>query len=166
MMNIPVEVEEHQFPVLTEYATFRQDSEGPGRYRGGFGFESAFRIRTEAELFVGIERTQCPPWGIAGGSSALSNNFFVQSAPGEELVSTLKAQHVKVDSNSLCIIRTGGGGGYGRAFERDPAKVAEEARLGYITIGHARDAYGVVLDSATFKVDEEATRSLRGSRSL
>ena len=34
MQNIPFEVEEHQFPVLTEYATFRRDSEGAGKYRG------------------------------------------------------------------------------------------------------------------------------------
>jgi N-methylhydantoinase B len=161
MKNIPVEVEEHQFPVLTEYATFRQDSEGPGKYRGGFGFDAAFRILTDAELFVGVERSQCPPWGTAGGGAALSNDFLVQRHPEDEPVSTLKAQYVRVNAATLCMIKTGGGGGYGNALERDPAAVENDARLRYISAEHARKAYGVVLDGTTFEVEQQATRELR-----
>jgi N-methylhydantoinase B len=40
-------------------------------------------------------------------------------------------------------IESPGGGGYGAVAERDPAKVAEDVRLGYVTPeGAARD-YGV-----------------------
>ena len=161
MQNIPIEVEEHQFPVLTEYATFRIDSEGPGKYRGGFGYEAAYRMLTDAELFVGVERSQCPPWGIAGGKAALSNDFQMKGTAESEMKSILKAEYVPVSQESLCLIRTGGGGGYGNPLEREAASVAEDARLGYITVEHARDAYGVVLDPTSFDADEESTIALR-----
>lgn len=164
MQNIPVEVEEHQFPVHTEYATFRVDSEGPGRYRGGFGYEAAYRILVDAQLFVGVERSQCPPWGIAGGGNARSNDFVVKRTPDDPGTSMLKAQWVTVNASTLCVVLTGGGGGYGDAFTRDPNAVAEDARLGYITVAHAREAYGVVLDAKTFALDSTATAELRRGR--
>jgi N-methylhydantoinase B len=163
MQNIPYEVEEHQFPVLTEYATFRQDSEGAGRFRGGFGYEAAYRILVEAQLFVGVERSECPPWGLAGGEAAMSNHFSVQEGSAAPQT-MLKAQWVKVDSMSRCVIRTGGGGGFGDPLERNPDAVAEDARLGYISRDRARTAYGVAL-TETFAVDVTATSALRASRS-
>ncbi|MDE3100732.1 MAG: hydantoinase B/oxoprolinase family protein [Chloroflexota bacterium] len=161
MQNIPVEVEEHQFPVHTEYATYRVDSEGPGRYRGGFGYEAAYRILVDGELFVGVERSQCAPWGIAGGGAAKANDFVVRRSADDPGTSMLKAQWVKVNASTVCTVLTGGGGGYGDPLERELADVAEDARLGYITVEHAKTAYGVVLDPATFAVDEAASGALR-----
>jgi len=161
MMNIPVEVEEHQFPVLTEYATFRTDSEGAGKYRGGFGYEAAYRIQADAELFVGVERHQCHPWGVDGGKEALSNDFLLQRMPSGEAESVLKAQHVPVSASTLCLIKTGGGGGYGNPLERPAELVAEDVRLGYITVERARTAYGVLIQPESFVLDLEATRHLR-----
>lgn len=161
MLNIPVEVEEHQFPVLTEYAEFRQDSEGAGMYRGGFGYEAAFRFLSDAELFVGIERSQCPPWGLNGGAAAMANEFEIQFNPDEEPVSMLKAQYVKVTPDARCVIRTGGGGGYGDPLKRDPEAVAADVRMGYVSVGRARAVYGVVLDPQSYSVDNEATQKLR-----
>jgi N-methylhydantoinase B len=161
MQNIPVEVEEHQFPVHTEYARIREDSEGAGRYRGGFGYEAAYRMLVDAELFVGVERSQCAPWGVAGGGAAQTNDFAVKRTPEEEPVRMLKAQWVKVTASSLCLIKTGGGGGYGAPFARDPSAVADDVRQGYVSAGRAREAYGVAVDPGTFAVNERETARLR-----
>ncbi|MCE0762085.1 hydantoinase B/oxoprolinase family protein [Pseudonocardia kujensis] len=64
---------------------------------------------------------------------------------------------------------TNGGGGWGKAFERDPERVLRDVRDGYVTVeGAARD-YGVVVlgdpdnDPEGISVDEDATRVLRQS---
>jgi N-methylhydantoinase B len=58
-----------------------------------------------------------------------------------------------------------GSGGHGDPLLRDPAAVAEDVRQEKITVLHALDAYGVVVDPETFVVDRAATaqRRLRGA---
>ena len=53
-----------------------------------------------------------------------------------------------------------GGGGYGRAFERDPEAVVRDVVLGFVTPTLARTAYGVVVD-ADGALDVAATEGLR-----
>jgi N-methylhydantoinase B len=43
-------------------------------------------------------------------------------------------------------IASGGGGGYGPAFERPPEDVAEDVRQGYVSVEAARERYGVAVD--------------------
>ena len=56
-----------------------------------------------------------------------------------------------------------GGGGYGEPLDRDPEKVAWDAREGFVSLEKARDVYGVVIDAGaeSYAVDQEATRRLR-----
>jgi len=61
------------------------------------------------------------------------------------------------------IAYTPGGGGYGPPLERDPARVLKDVEEGWITVGRARDAYGVVFDAAGL-VDAAATRAVRESK--
>jgi N-methylhydantoinase B len=49
-------------------------------------------------------------------------------------------------------MQTGGGGGFGDARERDPARVAADVRDGYVTAEAARRDYGIVVDLTTFEV--------------
>jgi N-methylhydantoinase B len=56
-----------------------------------------------------------------------------------------------------------GGGGYGDPLERDPERVAEDVREGYVSIAAARDQYGVVLTGKDLVPDLEATEALRAS---
>jgi N-methylhydantoinase B len=53
-----------------------------------------------------------------------------------------------------------GGGGYGPPHEREPERVADDLREGWITREHARAVYGVELDRSG-AVDELATGRLR-----
>ena len=54
-----------------------------------------------------------------------------------------------------------GAGGYGPPFARDPARVLEDVREGYVSLEQAREAYGVVIDAATMTVDAAATERAR-----
>ena len=56
-----------------------------------------------------------------------------------------------------------GGGGFGHPFDRDPAAVAADVRNEKVTLAHARDAYGVVIDPDTLTVDTAATIATRAA---
>jgi N-methylhydantoinase B len=45
-----------------------------------------------------------------------------------------------------------GGGGYGPPVDRDPARVLEDVREGYVSLERARDQYGVAIDPVTWSV--------------
>ena len=54
-----------------------------------------------------------------------------------------------------------GGGGWGDPLERDPKRVLRDVRNEYVSAESARDDYGVVVDTATWTVDEAATAARR-----
>jgi N-methylhydantoinase B len=61
------------------------------------------------------------------------------------------------------VLRSGGGGGYGPAWDRPADKVAEDVRQGYVGIAAAAEHYGVVVDPNSFAVDEAATEKRRAA---
>ena len=67
----------------------------------------------------------------------------------------------QVAAGEVIRIETTGGGGWGDPLERDPARVLRDVRNGLVSDASARADYGVVLDTAQWKVDEVATRALR-----
>ena len=50
---------------------------------------------------------------------------------------------IRVDKDDVIRIMTGAGGGMGNPRDRDPAKVREDVRNGYLTAEHAAEVYGV-----------------------
>jgi N-methylhydantoinase B len=58
------------------------------------------------------------------------------------------------------IVRTGGGGGWGKPQDRDAALVAKDVAEGFISAAAARKLYGVAV-RANMSLDETATRALR-----
>ena len=68
-----------------------------------------------------------------------------------------------IPRNDRLVLEMAGGGGFGDPFERDPARVAEDVRNGFVTPERARADYGVVLDTEPerYRVDMEATKKAR-----
>ena len=54
-----------------------------------------------------------------------------------------------------------GGGGWGDPLKRDPQKVLKDVRNEFVSLECAATDYGVVIDDATWQVDEAATTLLR-----
>ena len=71
---------------------------------------------------------------------------------------------LKVNAHPLAAgvidLLTGGGGGFGVAFERDPERVRSDVLDGYVSREAAERDYGVVL-SDDLVVDVDASRALR-----
>jgi N-methylhydantoinase B len=57
-------------------------------------------------------------------------------------------------------VRTGGGGGWGRPADRDPAQVKNDVAEGLISAAAAKKLYGVVV-RGNMSLDEAATVRLR-----
>ena len=159
--NIPVEVLETRFPLRVEKYALRRDSGGAGRYRGGLGLERVYRILDNG-VFNGLsERSVCPPWGLAGGGAGMSGTIEVRRAGGRGSQSFRKVTGLKLNRDDLFIFHTGGGGGYGSALRREVGRVADDVRMGFVSLRKARELYGVVLSARTGRVEAEATEMLR-----
>ena len=66
-----------------------------------------------------------------------------------------------VKEGDILIKHSAGGGGVGDPAERDPEMVREDVENELVSPQAAREVYKVVIDPATFKIDQAATKNLR-----
>jgi len=158
----PLEILEAAYPVRFTQWALRPDSGGAGEYRGGLGAVYEIELlEKQADVFLFGERGRFPPPGVVGGGAGALNTFHYQQADGDhEPPMASKIVGVHIDRGQKLRLETPGGGGYGRAFDRNPESVARDLRLGYITAEHTEADYGVVI-GPDGSVDEAATRDLR-----
>lgn len=140
----PVEVLEQRFPVKFLRAEIREESAGHGKHRGGFGmvYELEFLV-DGVSASVLADRALHAPFGILGGTSAAPTEITI-THKGEpvKLPQAVKGQVANLVRGDRILIKTPGGGGYGRPQDRSRAKVEEDLLLGYIGIETARRIYG------------------------
>jgi N-methylhydantoinase B len=106
-----------------------------------------------------VYKTKTKPWSIGGGLEGDNNHVVLNPGTDREVVQGGSYNHL--DSGDVLLNNTGGGGGYGEPFEREPARVARDVRNGFVSVAAAAADYGVVVDPATYAVDEEATHRRR-----
>ncbi len=140
----PLEILEAAYPVrFTEWA-LRPDSGGAGQFRGGLGaiYEIAL-LEQAADVFLFGERGKFPPPGVVGGRAGATNRFVYEQEDGMHappMVSKMVGIHIT--RGQRVRLESPGGGGYGDPAKRDPAAVARDVRLGYVTEEAAREQYG------------------------
>ena len=158
----PLEILEAAYPVRFTQWALRPDSGGAGEFRGGLGAIYEIELlEKQADVFLFGERGRFPPPGVVGGGAGALNTFHYEQADGEHVPPMAsKIVGVHIDRGQKLRLETPGGGGYGRALERNPESVARDLRLGYITAEHTEADYGVVI-GPNGSVDEAATRELR-----
>ncbi|MFY9527564.1 MAG: hydantoinase B/oxoprolinase family protein [Candidatus Acidiferrales bacterium] len=163
--NIPNEVEEWRVPVLIERYELRPDSGGPGKFRGGVGAIKEYRTLAPTTAITIAERTEASKiTGIDGGKPGLLNAAIYYPGTPREL---RRGKHkAELEPGDSILILSGGGAGWGDAFERDPQRVLADVIAGYVSRASAERDYGVVLKEQTgeFIVDLAATEALRAKR--
>ena len=159
----PVEIMEQQYPVLYHRYALREGSGGAGRHRGGFGLDYEIELRRgEATASFVMDHGRFGPPGVLGGREGMPNSVRICQGRRTIVPEHLsKAQDIPLKPGDRVRVGTPGGGGYGDPFERDPAAVAEDVRLGRYTAEQARELFGVVLTPAC-EPDMTATERLRG----
>lgn len=157
--NNPVEVLENKGPMMIDRYGFRPDSGGAGKNRGGVGVERAYRFLAPTTAIVINYKTKTQPWSIAGGGLGVKNTVIVH--PGTDLEREVGVSSTAFESGGAIHNLTGGGGGWGNPFDRDPEKVAADVKQGFVSVEAAASDYGVVVNPTSFAIDEQATQKLR-----
>lgn len=161
-LNMSSEVIEARYPIRVEqYGLNTEAGVGAGKYRGGFGILKDYRVLSrEAKFTASFGRAKFPPWGLLGGGRGTCNRVSVLSAAAPpESRGKIAARELR--RGDLVRLATGGGGGFGCAFERDAKDVQADVRNELLTIDEAQQLYAVVLNRQTLEVDQAATLALR-----
>jgi N-methylhydantoinase B len=165
--NGPIESLEQRFPIIVEQRGMRTDSAGAGTFRGGLGLDVKVRNLVAGRWNITqTGRHRVPPWGLWGGHTGGKPDRLVLKA-GENDWKSVNANWYPVPPESRVIIRSAGGGGWGDPLEREPLRVIDDIRDGFVSIEAAKSEYGVVakvigkggLDA--IQLDADATRRLR-----
>lgn len=160
-----IETLELAAPILV-WGTFPiVDSGGAGKWRGGVGVAHKVQPRDHEKILIyaGTGHT-CAAFGLHDGMDGLvADHWIKDAATGEIAKHLMNGGHDTCQKDQIWEAHTGGGGGYGDPLERDPEKVKDDARDGFISLEAARNTYGVVLntDPELYEVDCSATDKLR-----
>ncbi|WP_433297824.1 hydantoinase B/oxoprolinase family protein [Pseudonocardia sp. CA-142604] len=157
--NNPVEVLETKAPMFIESYGYRPDTGGAGRHRGGVGVSRAYRFAAPSTGICLVYKTRTKPWPIGGGSAGENNRIVLN--PGTDLEVVQGGSYNRLDAGEVLVNDTGGGGGFGDPFTREPESVARDVRNGFVSVQAAARDYGVVIDADTFTVDAAATARRR-----
>jgi N-methylhydantoinase B len=157
--DIPIEVFENKFPGLIRTYGFRPDTGGAGRFRGGVGVYRLHEWEAANRAYFWFERSLTPAWGLFGGKDAVGPDVVIN--PGrEDERHLLKGNAIPLGAGDHVEVRTGGGGGFGDPFQRDPERVRLDVLDGYVTREGAERDYAVVVTESG-EVDAKATRRAR-----
>jgi len=160
------EMFEHMTPhhlIQHEYLT---DSAGAGRFRGGLGVETRYRVGSDATQLVTFGDGDVEPaFGLFGGGDGTLNKIELHTPAGEVTRPTSKDMITDVAAGTLYVQEAGGGGGYGDPHERPAELVQREVRDGIVSLEAARALYGVAIDPESLELLASETASLRRSAS-
>jgi len=147
----PTEVFETRFPFRVEQFALVPDSAGAGKFRGGLGFQRVLAV-VDAEITASqcTDRHQIRSWGLFGGGEGANGATLVMRAGSEEWLtvrqaynklSSSKFSNIRLRPGDRALVRVSGGGGFGNPAERDPERIAEDVREGFVTPEGARRDY-------------------------
>jgi len=163
-----VEVCEMFLPFRWHTVRLEPDTEGAGQYTGATGTYCERLVEappgsktifmtgnSSGELFPQIGQNGAPP-------APLPEMYLQRAGKGRDELEVLRTiDMTEVYTGDLLISKGTGGAGWGNPLDRDPEMVKEDVEEMKVSIGRAKNVYGVVMDPKTLEIDYEATRKLR-----
>jgi len=165
--NNPLEDLGMHLPLICDRYEVRDDVfPGAGKFRGGAGVVKSQRYLTPGFMTHESDRNEDAPWGVFGGKpGAVSKVELRNDRTGKLSYQPAKFSGLRTEEGDVVTYYSPSGGGYGNPLERDPQKVLDDVLDGFITVDHAKEAYGVVLsevdDGYGWALDAPATKKLR-----
>ena len=160
--NIPAELMELEYPVRLQQYSLTRDSGGAGRYRGGLAItrEWLYLGDQQANLSTRTDRCDHPPYGLFGGKPGGPSQTILNPGTAQERMLAKKVT-MGLNPGEVILHVQPGGGGWGDPLERDPTAVRRDVANEKVSVAKAKELYGVVIDTETLDLDEEATRKRR-----
>jgi N-methylhydantoinase A len=163
MYRDSIEVDELKHPIHIRELRLLPDTGGAGRFRGAPACQITLAPKADpVTIVIPCDMQENPPRGVRGGAPGAAAETWLRAADG--------AEHKLANFVTVCLEpgteirgRDNGGGGYGNPLERDPKRVLDDVRAGYVSSKAAADTYGVVVQQTAFDwaIDEAATATLR-----
>jgi N-methylhydantoinase B len=164
LRNVPTEMVETDMPPITirRYG-LREDSGGPGRYRGGTGIVIELETSSPYTSITSrcMERYVFPPPGRMGGGPG-TTGYTLLNPGGNRERDIGKIDVLELEPGDVLRIGTQGGGGFGDPLERPAEIVAADVADGVVASATAAAAYGVVTDAGG-RLDAGATERRRAA---
>jgi N-methylhydantoinase B len=162
--NYPAEFVESIYPVRLRRYAINRDTGGAGRWRGGCGIIREFELlAAEAVVSVRIDGVDNPPWGVNGGKEGGAGRCIVNPGRPDERIVAPISDGTTIRRGDVVRLETGGGGGFGHPFDREPERVLADLQGGFVSKESAERDYGVAL-TPEFAVDPAATAGRREQR--
>jgi N-methylhydantoinase B len=140
--NVPLEIQEAQYPVLVERFELMTDSGGAGRTRGGLSLRKDVRLLADGIVLSNLsDRYAFPPYGLDGGQAGRVGETVLNPGTADERRLDSKGTYV-LRSGEVVSFRAAGSGGFGSPAERPREAVADDVREGYVSPAAARELYG------------------------
>lgn len=138
-----IEALEAAVPLLMAKKEYRQDSGGPGRYRGGLGQECVVQNLAGRPVMMGTlgDRESHPALGLQGGLPGAVAEVLLPDG----VVGSLKSQ-TSLKPGASVVIRFAGGGGFGDPAQRPAADVAADVADGFVSLEQVQSAYPHALE--------------------
>jgi N-methylhydantoinase B len=180
-----IEPSEQVWPVVFLYRREEMDSGGAGRWRGGVGGSICLLPYRTSTVNLGTATggsgvSLYSAEGLFGGYPAPTSRYLLRTGTdiekwfgdkrvpkdiddleaAESVILTGKSKGAEQHGTDAYEVRWVGGGGFGDPLEREPWRVCEDVRLGYVSQQAARELYGVVITDEP-AVDEEGTAKCR-----
>jgi N-methylhydantoinase B len=163
--NYPAEFLEAIYPVRLRRYAINPDTGGAGRWRGGCGIIREFEcLAPETVISVRIDGIDHRPWGVNGGKEGGAGRCVINPGRNSERVIPPISDGTVIRRGDIVRIETGGGGGYGHPFDREPELVLADVRSGFVSTAAAETEYGVMLADDGIGIDTIVTQQLRAHR--
>ena len=141
----PIEETELNYPVSIERLALVEDSEGPGRFRGGLGLRKDYRFDLHDDLHRA--RRPRPARAVGRGGRPQRPRRRVRPRPGRRRDAPRLEEHDRPrPGRRRSASAAAAAAATGRRSERDPERVLRDVLEGKVSVERARDEYLVAID--------------------
>jgi N-methylhydantoinase B len=140
-MNTPIEEIERSYPLLIKQYELRPDSAGPGQHRGGSGIVRSYQaLSDDITVTILSDRGRNRPQGLfEGGPGARTEVTLYKKDKGKTRKIRLPVKiTVLLEKGDVIEIKTAGGGGYGKAENREKSRIRNDIENEIIGYPYAR----------------------------
>ena len=119
-----------------------------------------FRLGEQGVMTGNGDGERWPHFGLMGGTAGQPQEMWITRKGKKIRLRTIDILD-NLEAGDIISTVCGGGGGVGDPLNRPMEKVGMDVLNEYISFKKAKDVYGVIIDSETFEVDQEATARQR-----
>ncbi len=157
--NNPIEDIESHYPLRVTKYELRENVEGAGKYRGGYGPIREFEYQSDGRVSVEGDGSKFEPWGFADGQDGSTGKLIVEGEIDEDTPRS-KMSNKPIKKGQRLRLVGPCGGGWGDPAKRDPERVRSDVLDDFVSRERARKVYRVALTDEV-EIDWEETKQLR-----